>query len=154
METPPAKTTTMTLVLTGMLVLGTIAASMAAPLPPNPVVTKTAAQGSVTNVRPRHRVWHDERWVAGAMSRGLALGAIAAATAPPYDSAYGYGPYAVTYGYRPYGYYGYGYGYDRPYGHYGYRPDGYRHYRYRPYGFGAPYWYRGWNYRWYRYPWR
>jgi len=39
--------------------------------------------------------------------------------------------------YRPYGYYGYGYGYDRPYYRY-YRP---RHYNGYGYGYGG--WHRG-----------
>jgi hypothetical protein len=149
-EAQPAKMTTITLVLSGALVLSAVPPSIAAPIPSNPVVMKTAAQGSVTNVRSRHHAWHNDGWVAGAIIGGLALGAIPAATTPPYYSAYGYGPYAVTYGYRPY----YGYRFYRPYGYDGYRPYGYRYYRYRPYGFGAPYWHRGWSYRWYRYPWR
>jgi hypothetical protein len=150
METQIAKMTTITLVLTGGLILGSVPPSIAAPIPTNALVMKTAGQGSVTNVRSRQHTWNNDGLVAGTIIGGLALGAIAAATAPQYYSAYGYGPYAVNYGYRPYGY-----GYDyRPYGYYGYRPYGYGYDRYRPYGFGAPYWYRGWGYRWYRYPWR
>jgi len=152
MERQPAKMATTTLVLSGVLVLGAVPPSIAVPAPTNPVVMKTAAQRSVTNVRSRHHAWHDDGRAAGAIVGGLALGAIAAATTPPYYSPYGYGPYAVAYGYRPYGYYGYRY--DRPFGYDGYRPYGYGYDRYPPYGFGAPYWHRGWNYRWYRYPWR
>jgi len=137
-----AKMTAITLVLTGGFVLGSMPPSIAAPIPINPLVMKTAGQSSVANVRSRQDTWNNDGLVAGTI-----IGRLAAATAPQYDSAYGYGPYAVNYGYRPYGY---GY-YYRPYG---YRPYGYGHYRYRPYGFGAPYWYRGWGYRWYRYPWR
>jgi len=150
METQPAKMATITLVLSGALVLGAVPPSIAAPVPTNPVVMKTAAQGSVTNVRSRHHAGHNDGWAAGAIIGGFALGAIAAATTPPYYSTYGYGPYAVTYGDRPYGYYGYRY--DRPFGYYDHRPHGYGYYRHRPYGFGAPYWHRGGNYRWYRYP--
>jgi hypothetical protein len=97
MEAQPAKMTTITLVLSGALVLSAVPPSIAAPIPSNPVVMKTAAQGSVTNVRSRHHAWHNDGWVAGAIIGGLALGAIPAATTPPYDSAYSYGPYAVTY---------------------------------------------------------
>jgi len=148
MEMQIAKMTTITLVLTGGLVLGSVPPSISAPIPINPIVMKTAGQGSLTNVRSRHHTWNKDGLVAGTI-----IGGFAPATAPQYDSAYGYGPYAVNHGYRPYGY---GY-YYRPYGYYGYygyRPYGYGHYRYRPYGFGAPYWSRGWDYRWYRYPWR
>ena len=136
MEMQITKMTTITLALTGGLVLGSVPPSIAASIPINPLVMKTAGQSSVANVRSRQGTWNNDGLVAGTIIAGLA-----AATAPQY------GPYAVNYGYRPYGY---GY-YYRPYG---YRPYGYGHYRYRPYGFGAPYWYRGWGYRWYRYPWR
>jgi hypothetical protein len=145
MEMQITKMTTITLALTGGLVLGSVPPSIAASIPINPLVMKTAGQGSVTNVRSRQDPWNSDGVVAGTI-----IGGLAAATAPTYESACGYGAYAVNYGYRPYGY---GY-YYRPYGYYGYRPYGYGHYRYRPYGFGAPYWYRGWDYRWYRYPWR
>jgi hypothetical protein len=147
METQIAKMTTRILVLTGGLILGSVPPSIAAPIPTDLLVMKTAGQGSVTNVPSRQHTWHNDALVAETTIGGLTLGAIAAATAPQYYAAYGYWPYAVNYGYRPYGY---GY-YYRPYG---YRPYGYGYYRYRPYGFGAPYWYRGWGYRWYRYPWR
>jgi hypothetical protein len=150
METQITKMTTTTVMLTGVLVLGAVPPSIAAPIPTNPIVMKTAGEGSVTSVGSRQHVWRHDGLVAGTVIGGLALGAMAAVTAPQLYSAYGYGPYAVNYGYRPYGY---GY-YYRPYGYYGYRPYGYGYYRYRPYGFGAPYWYRGWDYRWYRYPWR
>jgi hypothetical protein len=139
--------TSIVLVLAGTLALGTAGPSTAASMPTNPTIMKAAAHGSVTDVRGRHYGWHSRGLVAGAIIGGLAFGAMAAATAPPYYYDYGYGPYATRYGYRPYGYYGY-YGY-RPYR---YQPYGY--YGYRPYGFAAPYWHRGWSYRWHRYPWR
>jgi len=150
METQIAKMTATTLLLTGGLILGSVPPSIAASIPTNPLVMKTAGQSLVADVRSRQYAWHNDGLVAGTIIGGLALGAIAADTAPQYYSAYGYGPYAVNYGYRPYGYGRY----YRPYGYYGYRPYGYGYYRYRPYGFGAPYWHRGWDYRWHRYPWR
>jgi hypothetical protein len=73
MEAQPAKMTTITLVLSGALVLSAVPPSIAAPIPSNPVVMKTAAQGSVTNVRSRHHAWHNDGWVAGAIIGGLAL---------------------------------------------------------------------------------
>src|SRR5215813_6754863 len=127
MDMQIVKMTTITLVLTGGFVLGSVPPAIAAPIPINPLVMKTAGQSPVANVRSRQGTWNNDGLVAGTIIAGLA-----AATAPQY------GPYAVNYGYRQYGY----------------RPYGYGHYRYRPYGFGAPYWYRGWGYRWYRYPWR
>ena len=143
--------TAVTLVLTGAIFLGTVPASIAAPIPTGSIVVKAAASGSVTNVHSRHHGRHNDSLVGGAIIGALTPGAIAAAAAPPYYADYGYRPYAVTF-YRPYGYYGYRY--YQPYGYDSYRPYGYGYYRYRPYGFGAPYWHRGWNYRWYRYPWR
>jgi len=150
METKTAKRATIALVLAGALALGAAGPSIAASIPTNPSVMKAAAPDSVTNVRGRHHAWHNDGWAAGAIIGGLALGAIAAATAPPYYYDYGYGPYAATYGYRPYGYYGYQYYRYRPYGYYGYRPFRYRYFT-RPYGFGVPYWHRGWHHRWHRY---
>lgn len=51
-----------------------------------PLVMKTAGQGSVTNVRPRQHAWHNDGLIAGTIIGGLALGTMAAATAPQYDS--------------------------------------------------------------------
>ncbi len=112
------------LAVAGALALGTVAPSLAAPVPASPGAVKAAASSPAINVRYYgHGGWHGG-WFPGAILGGLALGALGAATYP----YWGYGYYDAPYAYYDDGYYGtYGYGYA-PYAYgYGYAPGfGYR----------------------------
>src|SRR5262249_43739055 len=65
MDMQIVKMTTITLVLTGGFVLGSVPPAIAAPIPINPLVMKTAGQTSVANVRSRQGTWNNDGLVAG-----------------------------------------------------------------------------------------
>ncbi|HEX2655936.1 MAG TPA: hypothetical protein VHN11_20120 [Xanthobacteraceae bacterium] len=93
--------------LAGAVVAAAVAPSWAAPVATNAAAVKNAVPADVTDVR-----WHHHHGVwPGAIIGGLALGALAAATAPRYyyydTPAYYYGPPYAAYGgpvivHRPY----------------------------------------------------